>query len=138
MNSVLSKKTHTNTVLKNTFVLNVRVLLVAGLNLLTTRIVLKKLGVEDFGIFSIVAGFTGTMAFLSAALSSSTQRHIAYSLGANKKDEAKKWFNIGLFLHVIFAMLVLIASQTVGMYLFKNIIVIPDSKLNIAYWLYQM
>ncbi len=123
--------------IKNTISLNVRVFVVAGISLFTTRLVLKKLGSEDFGIFAVITGFTGMLAFVNSALAAGTQRHVAYSLGAGDLDDARKWFSIGLFFHVSFAILFLIFAETIGLFLFERYLIIPPEKKEVAFWLYQ-
>ena len=43
---------------KNTFFLYGRMLVVMGLTLYTSRVILKALGFDDFGIYNLVAGMT--------------------------------------------------------------------------------
>lgn len=49
---------------KNTLFLYVRMLLIMGVTLYTSRVVLQVLGVEDFGIYNVVGGVVSIMAFL--------------------------------------------------------------------------
>ncbi len=126
-----------NLLVKNTISLNLRVLVVAGLSLFTTRLVLTKLGAEDFGIFAVIAGFTGMLAFVNSALAAGTQRHVAFALGAGNLTDARKWFSIGLFFHIVFALLLLLVAETIGLVLLERFLVIPPEKQNAAFWLYQ-
>ena len=57
---------------KNTLFLYMRMLLVMGVGLYTSRVVLDKLGVVDYGLFNTVAGVVGMLGFLSGTLSTST------------------------------------------------------------------
>jgi len=122
---------------KNTVALNLRVLVVAGISLFTTRLVLAKLGAEDFGIFAVIAGFTGMLAFVNAALATGTQRHVAFSLGAGNLCDARKWFSIGLFFHLAFAVILLLIAETLGLAIFERFLIIPPGKQYAAFWLYQ-
>lgn len=133
--SVSDRKIHS--LVKNTVALNLRVLIVASLSLFTTRLVLTKLGAEDFGIFAVIAGFTGMLSFVNAALAAGTQRHVAFALGAGNLDDARKWFSIGLFFHVVFALLLFLLGETIGLALFERFLIIPPAKQNAAFWLYQ-
>lgn len=122
---------------KNTIALNLRVLVVAIISLYTTRLVLARLGAEDFGIFAVIAGFTGMLAFVNAALAAGTQRHVAFSLGAGNIADARKWFSIGLFFHIFFGLTLFLVAETIGWALFERFIVIPPEKQSAALWLYQ-
>ena len=51
------------------------------ITLYTSRVVLDVLGVDDFGIYSIVGGVVVSMQFISNTLASSLQRFLSYELG---------------------------------------------------------
>jgi len=71
-------------VLKNTIFLYMRMLFVMAVSLFTVRIVLKYLGVTDYGIYSVVGGVVMMMSFLSNSMSSATQRFFSFDLGQKK------------------------------------------------------
>ena len=48
---------------KNTLFLYVRMLLIMGVTLYTSRVVLQVLGVEDFGIYNVVGGVVSLRPF---------------------------------------------------------------------------
>ena len=49
---------------KNTMFLYVRMALILFVNLYTSRIILDKLGVEDFGLYNVVGGVNPTIEVL--------------------------------------------------------------------------
>ena len=49
---------------KNTLFLYIRMLLLMAVTLYTSRIVLKALGIEDFGIYNVVAGLMQVLVLL--------------------------------------------------------------------------
>ena len=51
---------------QNTIFLSIRMVIVLCLNLYTTRVTLKALGVDDYGIYNVVCGFVSMFTFLSA------------------------------------------------------------------------
>ena len=53
---------------KNTLFLYVRMLFLMFISLYTSRVVLDKLGVEDFGIFNVVGGLAAMFTFFSSSL----------------------------------------------------------------------
>ena len=59
---------------KNTVLLYVRMLVVMIINLYTVRLVLNALGIEDYGIYNVVAGVIIMLQSVSSVLSSATQR----------------------------------------------------------------
>lgn len=66
---------------KNAGMLYLRMLLTMAVALYTSRVILQTLGIEDFGIYNVVAGFVTMLGFLHGAMSSATQRFLAFELG---------------------------------------------------------
>lgn len=68
---------------KNTAFLYVRMLFILIVSLYTSRVVLRTLGVVDFGVNNVVAGFVSMFAFLNSTLTNSIQRFYNFELGKN-------------------------------------------------------
>lgn len=64
-----------NRIAKNTLLLFIRMLFVLIINLYTSRVILQSLGVTDYGVYNVVAGFVSMFGFLNATLSSSTLQY---------------------------------------------------------------
>ena len=62
-----------------------RMILIMGVTLYASRVVLDKLGVQDFSLYNVVGGIVGMLSFLNGTLSTGTSRFITYELGT--KDE---------------------------------------------------
>ena len=75
------KITDNRRVARNTVFLYVRMILILGVTLYTSRIVLDVLGVNDYGIYNVVGGVVAMFAFLSNSMASATQRYLTYELG---------------------------------------------------------
>ena len=108
-----------------------------GVGLYTSRLVLDVLGVVDYGIYNIVGGVVGILSFMHAALSGATTRFLNVSK-VNDSKNLKKVFNTSIILHFCLAVVVLIISQTIGLWLFYNKLVIPADRHDIAFWVYQI
>ena len=62
----MANHSHNNKrIAKNTVVLYIRMLVVMGVTLFTSRIVLQALGVEDFGLYNVVGGVVGLFSFFA-------------------------------------------------------------------------
>ena len=114
-------------VAKNTLFLYVRMLLILLINLYTSRVILKTLGFEDYGIYNLVAGLVSMFAFMNSSLSGAASRFIAYSLG-DGKNESKSVFSTILTIHSIVAVLLVVISESIGM-LFFDRLVIPEGRI---------
>lgn len=77
---------------KNTFVLYIRMLLIMLVTLYTSRVILKTLGEEDFGIYNIVGGIIILFSFLNGAMVVATQRFLSYEIGRGDEKSANKVF----------------------------------------------
>ena len=77
-------------IVKNTVFLYIRMLLLMLITLYTTRIVLRVLGEADFGIYNLIGGIVIMMAFFNGALSSTTNRYIAFELGKEQVFENRR------------------------------------------------
>jgi O-antigen/teichoic acid export membrane protein len=103
---------------KNTLFLYVRMLLVMGVSVFTSRVILQTLGVEDYGIYNAVGGIVAVIGVLNGALSSSTSRFLAYELGMKDAEMLKRTFSVSLNLHMAVAFIVLLLAETIGLWFF--------------------
>ena len=69
---------------RNTLLLYFRMILTMCITLYTSRVILAALGVEDFGIYNIVAGVVVLFSFLNSAMTNATQRYLSMALGIGK------------------------------------------------------
>lgn len=114
---------------KNTILLYFRMMFIMGVTLFTSRIILKVLGVEDFGIYNVIGGVVALFSLVSGALSASTSRFLTYALGQNDLIRLRKLFNASLLLHVSFAVILFIVSETIGLWFLQNKMQIPENRM---------
>lgn len=122
---------------KNTLLLYVRMLLTMGVSLYTSRIVLNILGVEDYGINSVVGGVIALFSFLKSAMSSATQRFFAFDLGKKDWGKLHKTFNASLVIHIGIAIIIFILAETVGLWFVNNKLNLPPERIDAAKFVYQ-
>ncbi|MDE6088504.1 MAG: hypothetical protein K2G25_08985, partial [Oscillospiraceae bacterium] len=104
----------------------------------TSRIVLKALGVEDYGIYNVVGGIVGMLAFVNGSMSLATNRYLTFALGKGDKDLLERTFNTAVVIHGIIALAILLLGETVGMWYFYNYLNIPSESMELAMWVYQL
>lgn len=122
---------------KNTIFLYFRMILLMAVSLYTSRVVLSTLGIEDYGIYNVVGGFIGMLAFLNGAMSGSTQRFITVELGREDEESLKKVFSTCLIIHGMIAVLVLVIAETLGLWFVMEKMVIPEGRMTAAMVVYQ-
>ena len=119
---------------KNTIVLYIRMIVMMMISFFTTRVILNALGVVDYGISNVVGGLVAMFSMLSSSLSSSVSRFITFGLGKGNIEELKKTFTTAINIHVILAIIVIIAIETIGVWFLNNKMVIPTERLHAATW----
>lgn len=122
---------------KNTAFLYIRMILVLLVSLITTRIVLKALGVVDYGIYNVVAGFVSMFSFLNTSMSNGIQRFYNYRLGANDETSVTDVYNTALQIQGLLAIIILVLLETVGVWYMTTQMVIPAERMNTAMWVFQ-
>ena len=123
-------------VIKNSSYLYLRIGVTTILSLWTTRLILEKLGVTDFGIYNLVGGVISTLSFLNAAMAGATQRFMSYSVGENDIEKQKKIFNISILLHAIIASIIALLFLSIGVFLFRYTLNIPTGRTFAAFVVY--
>lgn len=124
-------------IVKNAIFLNIRMVIVIAINLYQSRVVLDVLGVEDFGIYNVVAGIVAMLAFLNNTMSSATSRFITYEMGKNNMKKVREIFSNSLFLHMLVALTLFILAETIGVWFINNHLVIPANRMLAANFVYQ-
>lgn len=122
---------------KNTLVLYVRMLFTMGISLFTSRVILQTLGVEDYGISSVVGGVISMFTFINAAMVSSTQRYLNFELVRDDANQLRSVFSTSLQIHALIALAIIVLSETVGLWFLNEKLVIPEARMNAAMWVYQ-
>lgn len=120
------------TIAKNTVFLYVRMLIIMGVSLYTSRVILEVLGITDYGIYQVVGGIVGFLAFLNIALSTGTSRFITFELGCNNLKSLTTVFVTSLNIHILLAIFIAIVGECVGIWLIYHKLVIPPSSFNNA------
>ena len=91
--------TNNKRIAKNTLFLYFRMLFMMAISLYTSRVVLDKLGVTDFGIYNVVSGIVVMLGFLSGCMSNSVQRFLSFEMGRNNQERVNRVFNVSLMAH---------------------------------------
>lgn len=115
--------------LKNTVILFIRLLITSLIGLFTSRFVIRSLGAADYGLYSVVGGIVVMMAFLNTVMITTTYRYIAFEMGKGNTEGINKVFNISMIIHFCLALLILILTETMGVYYVNNYLNIETGKL---------
>lgn len=127
----------TKRIAKNAVILYLRMIVTLAITLFTSRIVLKALGFEDFGLYNVVGGVVALLAFLRSSMSSSTQRFLSYEMGNGTKASLQKVFSMCLTTHIALVVLLLVLAETIGLWFLNTQVNIPIDRESVANWIYQ-
>lgn len=123
---------------KNTIILYIRMVIMMLVSLYTSRIVLKTLGIDDFGIYQVVGGIIVLFSFLNNGLSAASNRFITAEISKGTVESGKKVFNVCLQSHLLIAMIIFIFAETIGLWLVNSVLNIPESRMFAANVIYQI
>lgn len=111
--------------------------LILVVSLYTSRIVLNSLGVRDYGISNLVGGIVAMATFVTGSLASASERFITFELGRGDRAVIKKVFATTLLIHTGIALLIILLSETIGLWLLNYKLNIPASRIGAANWVLQ-
>lgn len=106
-------------------------------SLYTSRVVLRTLGVEDYGIYGVVGGVVSMFSFLNAAMSGATSRFLSYAIGKGDYENLRVTFSSAMNIHILIALVVFIVAETFGLWFLCNKLVIPEGRMTAAHFVYQ-
>ena len=122
---------------KNTLMLYIRMFVIMGVTLYTSRVVLRLLGITDYGIYNVVGGFVVMFAVISNSLSAAISRFITFELGRGAGDRLRKVFFTTVIIQLAMAGIIVILAETVGLWFLCTHMNIPPDRMTAAHWVYQ-
>lgn len=122
---------------KNTLFLYFRQILTMLVSLYTVRVVLKVLGVQDYGIYNVVGGIVTMFGFLNGTMSSATQRYLSFYMVRDDGEELNKIFSVSLQAYIGILILIVFMAETIGLWFLNTKMSIPEARLVAANVVYQ-
>ncbi len=124
-------------VLKNTAFLYLRLFITLIIGLVTSRVILKTLGAEDFGIYNLVGGIVTIFAFVNQSLSTSTQRFITVDLGRGDFVSLRNCFSTALNVHMLYSAVIVFILELFGLIFLTTVLNINPDRLYAAKWVFH-
>lgn len=129
--------TNNRRIAKNTLFLYIRTLVTLCITLYTSRVVLRALGVDDYGIYTAVGGFVSMFSLLSGALSNAISRFITFELGRNSITRLKEVFSTAITIQFLLALGVVIIAELFGVWFLNVKMTVPVGRMTAANWVFQ-
>ena len=123
---------------KNTLMLYFRMFITMLVGLYTSRVFLSALGFDDYGIYNVVAGVIGMMGVITGLLTQGTMRFMAYSIGSEDEKGQVNTFSALMSIHVVFALLLLLVGETLGLWFLNTHVVFDASRTDAVNFVYQL
>lgn len=123
---------------KNTVMLYIRMLLLMGVTLYTSRVILAVLGVDDYGIYNLVGGFITMFTIISTSLVSALQRFFNTALGTNDTKGFQEIYSMGINIFIVFSLILLVICETAGLWFINTQLNLPAERQTAAMWVYQI
>ncbi|RQW64432.1 polysaccharide biosynthesis protein [Vibrio viridaestus] len=114
-----------------------RQILLIVVSLYTLRIVLDELGIQDYGIYSVVASIVALCTFVGGTMASATQRYFSFALGKKDTKLLKKTFSVNLVLYFLIGGVALILLEGVGTWYVSQYLNVPLERKESAVVLYH-
>ncbi|HHU95639.1 MAG TPA: polysaccharide biosynthesis protein [Petrimonas sp.] len=112
-------------------------IIVVIINLYIVRVVIDALGVEDYGIFNVVAGVITLLSVLSNVLSTATQRFYSISIGEKNKERFSNIFSASINIYFVLSIIILIIGETIGLWFVNTQLVMPEERMVAVNYIYQ-
>lgn len=123
---------------KNTLFLYVRMIFVLLVSLYSTRAILTALGVVDYGVFNVVAGFVAMFAFLNSSMTNTIQRFFNFERGNADSSGLNKIYVTSVQIQFSLAVITIMLLEIVGIWYIDNKMVIPAERLSAAVFVFHL
>lgn len=107
-------------------------------SLYTSRVILKTLGIDDYGVYQTVGGIVGFLSFISGALSTGSSRFLTFELGTGNKKKLQRTFSTTFTIHIIIALVIVVLAESLGSWFISNKLVIPIERLSAAKFVFHI
>lgn len=122
---------------RNTLFLYGRLAFVLIVSLYTVRVILNALGIDDYGIYNVVAGFVAIFGFINTSMSNAIQRFYNYEIGKSGNMAANKVFNAAIRVQAILTIAIFIICEIIGLWYVNFEMEIPEGRLGVTNGLLQ-
>lgn len=130
-------KSENKRIAKNSLFLYLRMFVLLVVGLYTSRVNLMALGVSDYGISNVVGGLVSMFVFINYAMVNSTMRYVTYELGRGDKNKLNLIFSTSINIHAIISFIIVVLSETIGLWFLYHKMVIPPERMTAAFWVFQ-
>ena len=107
------------------------------ISLITSRVTLQVLGVENYGINDAVGATIGMFSIVSGSLSASIGRFITFELGHGDLNKLKRIFSTSFNIQLVIGLVIVLLGETLGVWFLNTQMNIPAGRMTAANWVLQ-
>ncbi|MFQ9170285.1 MAG: polysaccharide biosynthesis protein [Parabacteroides distasonis] len=123
---------------KNVLFLYVRMLILLIVMFYTSRVLLKELGIDDYGLYNVIGGFVLLFSSLKTLFSTAIQRFINYEKVRDELSRIQEIFTIGFYIHAAIAIFFFFLVECVGGWFISHKLVADPDRISTAYWVLHL
>lgn len=122
---------------KNTLLLYIRLFVTMVIGLFTSRVILSTLGVTDYGVNNVVAGFVAMFSMFTNSLSAAISRFLTFNLGKGDAEKLKTVFSTSVNIMIAMVIIVTIVAEIFGLWFLNSKLNIPADRMYAANWVFH-
>lgn len=122
---------------KNTLLLYIRLFVTMVIGLFTSRVILSTLGVTDYGVNNVVAGFVAMFSMFTNSLSAAISRFLTFNLGKGDAEKLRTVFSTSVNIMIAMAIIVTIVAEIFGLWFLNSKLNIPADRMYAANWVFH-
>ena len=122
---------------KNALMLYGRTLITTVVGIVTVRLTLQALGVDDYGLLNVAGSLAGVFSFVTVGLSVGVSRFMTFELGRGDIWRMRRTFSSSIIAFVAISALFVILGETIGLWYLRNYLTVPAGSENAAFWVFQ-
>lgn len=122
---------------KNTFFLYIRSLVTMFIGLYTGRVQLEALGIDNYGINSVVGSIVSFSSLITGSMAAASSRYITYAIGQGKIERMKQVFSTVANVQLIIGIAAVFFLELAGVWFLNSTANIPEDRMFAANWVLQ-
>lgn len=107
------------------------------ITLYISRIVLNSIGVVDYGIYNVVAGFVNLFGIITGSITVAISRFITFELGKDGNRGVNAVFSTSINVQIIIIIVIVLLAESIGLWFVNTKLVIPADRISSANYLYH-
>lgn len=120
----------------NTIFLTIRKIITLTIAFFSTRLLLSRLGEDDFGLYGLIGSLVVLFSALRSLFSTSIQRFINAAKGTEDSSRINEIFSLGIKIHIWIVLAFIVLVEIVGILMLPHL-KIPSHSSNVAFWVLQ-